>query len=198
MKTKNLIKECGRELFNQHGLMNVTLRDIAINLKKSYGNITYHYATKEVLIFDLFEEMNDQLKQLSHGNTESNLLQYFLKLPADSYEISHEYLFFTLDLLEIKRNYPVVFSKIDAQNNARKEKWFTLLLKLQKEGFLKSELTHEDIGYIMFLSTSVRTAYFQFTLQSAYAREQFVQLVNCLLKPYLTSKGLNVYHKYIK
>jgi len=46
--------------------MNITLREIAEKLNKSYGNITYHFATTEVLINDLFEDMNTELVVLQN------------------------------------------------------------------------------------------------------------------------------------
>ena len=57
MKTKHLVKQTARVCFNEKGLMNVTLRDVAAQLDKSYGNITYHYPTKEAVITELFDDM---------------------------------------------------------------------------------------------------------------------------------------------
>lgn len=39
-----------RSLFNTHGFMNVSMRDIADSLNISVGNLTYHYRRKEELI----------------------------------------------------------------------------------------------------------------------------------------------------
>jgi AcrR family transcriptional regulator len=197
MKTKILIKEKSRQLFNEHGIMNVTLREVAAQLNKSYGNITYHYATKEVLLCELFDDMNEELSALQVPPKSKNLLSYFLILPEFSFDITLKYMFLTIDYNEIKRNFPDFFSRVSKLNDARKQKWFSLLKNLLDDGYLKSDLVQEDLNYIMFLSGSVRTMYFQFTEIPQYNKTQFTKTVNLLLKPYLSDKGLNVYREYV-
>ena len=92
---KNRIKDKGRELFNEFGFRNITLRDIAISINKSYGNITYHFPTKEHLLQAIFSDMNDRLIALqSNLPKDINYLEYFLLLPYYSFDISVDYLFF--------------------------------------------------------------------------------------------------------
>ncbi len=197
MKTRDLIKEAGRELFNQKGVMNVTLREVADGLKKSYGNITYHFATKAVLIEALFEDMNRELSALQQPSFEVDLLRYFLRLPSDSYGITTKYLFFTVDQLYIKRNYPELFKHMDRTHKERGAKWLQLLMRLRDEGFLQQDLLLEDLQYIMLLSVSVRSTYFQMKEPSTYDEASFVAAVNQLLKPYLSKKGLQIYQSAI-
>ena len=107
MNIKKQILEASRLLFNEKGVMNTTLRDVAKSMNKSYGNITYHFQTKEDVLFSLLDEMNKELIALQEIKESENLLLYFFNLPNSNYSISLEYLFFILDHLELKRNYPV-------------------------------------------------------------------------------------------
>ena len=73
MKTEKKILNASRLLFNEKGVMNTTLRDVAKYLNKSYGNITYHYATKEEVIFSLLNEMNEELLSLQQFDENENI-----------------------------------------------------------------------------------------------------------------------------
>tara|TARA_B100000678_G_C18207042_1_gene501799 strand:- start:280 stop:885 length:606 start_codon:yes stop_codon:yes gene_type:complete len=197
VKTKWLIKSTGRELFNTEGVMNVTLRDIASKLQRSYGNITYYYGTKEVLINELFDDMHQELNELQEISRDQNLLSYLLKLPEVSFEITRKYVFFTVDHNELKRNFPLFFTRMNELHNNRKAQWLGILNRLLAEGYLKSDLSEGDLQYIMFLSGCVRTAYFQLMDAAAYDQRDYLQTVNALLKPYLSKQGLGLYKLYL-
>lgn len=195
MKTKELIKKEGRELFNKKGVMNVTLREVAASLDKSYGNITYHFTTKAMLIETLFEDMNQELSALQQTAPDVDLLTYFLSLPAYSYDITLKYLFFTIDYVELHRNYPDFFTIVHKLNEERRVKWLRLLLLLRDQGYLRSDLKEADLNYIMLLSVSVRATYFQMKDQHTYDKVEYAQTVNQLLKPYLSDQGLAIFQR---
>lgn len=193
MKTRDLIKEAGRELFNAKGVADVTLREVAAHLNKSYGNITYHFAKKSALIEELFEDMNSELSALQKPDADTDLLTYFLILPSYSYQITIRYLFFTIDYVYLKRNYPAFFETVHTLNEERRQRWHMLLRLLQEQGYLNPNLTEDDLNYIMLLSVGVRTTYFQMKEQDTYDKREFIQVVNMLLKPYLSKKGMDTY-----
>lgn len=61
--TKDSILAAAIRLFNERGYSAVSMRDIAYDLSRSVGNITYHYAKKDLLIADIvaliFEDLGD-------------------------------------------------------------------------------------------------------------------------------------------
>jgi len=197
MKTKKHILEVSRLLFNEKGVMNVTLRDVAKSMNKSYGNITYHFPTKEDVITILFEEMNMELAALQTSNDLSNLMRYFLELPEFSFDINLKYLFLTIDYNELKRNFSNLFEKVNTLNEARKMKWKELLMYLRDENYLNQKLSNDDLDYMMFISVSIHFAYFQMTDSQAYQKTEFTKTVNQLLQPYLSEKGLDVYNNWL-
>jgi hypothetical protein len=198
MNTKNKILEASRLLFNEKGVMNITLRDIAKYLNKSYGNITYHFSNKEELILELMVEMNIELISLQEYTDQENLLVYILNLPIYNYSISMKYVFFSLDNLELKRNYTSLYKEIEKLNNMRRIKWMKILLKLKELKYFNEKISSNDIEYIMFLSYSVRLSYFQTQETKSYSFKSYTILVNNLLKPYLSRKGLNIYEDWYK
>jgi AcrR family transcriptional regulator len=197
MKTDKKIKEVSRLLFNEKGVVNVTLRDVAKTMNKSYGNITYHFATKNDVIMALFEEMNEELSQLQHTLDPTNLLLYVLELPKYHFDITLKYLFFTTDFTEIKRNYTSLFEKMLILNQNRKIKWKELLMEIRNQNFLKEELSDEELEYIMFLSVSIRSTYFQITEKEHYDKSNYCIIVNQFLKPYLSPKGAIIYNEWL-
>lgn len=198
MKTKKQILEVSRVLFNEKGVMNVTLRDVAKSMKRSYGNITYHYPTKEDVLTSLFEEMNNELTSLQSPKDASNLMLYLLELPKFSFNITVKYLFFTLDYNELKRNYSKLFVKVNSLSEERGKKWKMLLIHLRNECFLKEELSNDDLDFIMTLSVSLRGAYFQMTELEFYSKTEYSLILNQMLKPYLCDKGLSEFNGWLK
>lgn len=198
MNIKKQILEASRLLFNEKGVMNTTLRDVAKSMNKSYGNITYHFQTKEDVLFSLLDEMNKELIALQEIKESENLLLYFFNLPNSNYSISLEYLFFILDHLELKRNYPALFKKINVLNDNRKGIWMKILLQLKELKYFDEKVTNNDLQYIMFLSYSLRVTYFQTIVLKSYNKSKYTLIVTNLLKPYLSKKGYLIYENWLE
>lgn len=197
MKTRDLVKTKALELFNRHGVVNVTLRRVAEELGKSYGNLTYYYKTKEALIEDLYTDMQQELLSIRTGvAVDQSLCLQFLRLPALSYAVSFKYLFFYADYLELRRQYPDFMKKAEHDNQTRAALYMKLLRSLQEMKYLEKDLDTEDLAYLMDLSGIVRTFYFQRNAMKACNEKDFSMACNRLLKPYLSNKGKKVYNRY--
>ncbi len=197
MNTRDRIKTKGKELFNQQGVLNVTLRNIAQELQISYGNVTYHFPNKSKLLEALYEDMNMQLMRLqSQHQVGDNLLTYFLKLPDYNFDITIDYIFFYKDFVELKRNHPEFYEKVEAANLFRRTKWMEMLRILQHQKFLRENLKNEDLDYIIELSVGIRMFYFQSTEIEQIQRSIFKEKVNRLLLPYLSENGIQIYKEF--
>lgn len=202
MKTKEQIKEKGRELFNEQGLSSITLRDVAAALNKSYGNITYHFASKEVLVSDLYFDMVKELQSVSASFAgEGNLLEKILNAPKQTFHTSIKYLFLLKDYVYIIRTYPQVAEAVKISHEWRKQSLKKVLMCLLAEGILRKEMKEKDILYLMELSGAMRTFFFlQLTtneLEKPTLQMEYVSYVNQLLYPYLSEKGQNLYEAFI-
>jgi len=202
MKTKDKIKNTSRELFNKKGFKNVTLREVAKELSISYGNVTYHFETKNQLIRCLYEDMLKETVKIIKTFNYNNLLKSTLDAPNITFEISIKYLFFYVDFIEIKRSYSDVALKLEQDNNSRKKGYLQILKQLQVQKLLRSELTDKDLDYLMDLSGAMRTFFFinlnskDFLNQDL--KNKYVVYVNNLIFPYLTAEGMNKYKFYLK
>lgn len=200
MKTRELIKKKGRELFNQRGVMFVTLRDVAAALEKSYGNITYHFATKEKMVTELYHDMVSELQHAASGMMESTpSLEKVLQAPAATFEVGLHYLFLQKDYVDILRNYPEIGKLADHNNRIRKQSYMGMLKLLHQQGILQPGLQEEDLDYLMELSGAMRTFFFmQLDIAStapSTLKKEYIRYVNRLLYPYLSEKGRQIYHQ---
>jgi AcrR family transcriptional regulator len=197
MTTKRLIIQKAIELFNEKGVKNVTLREVAKDINKSYGNITYHFSTKEQLLEAIFEEYNQSLVALQTPEIViENILHYFLIIPELNFDITVNYLFFFVDYTELKRTYQKLMIQVERKNNERAQKWKALLIKLQQENFLSSDLAEHDLHFIMELSTGLRMFYFQENPLKSLSKSKYTYKLNRLLLPYLSAEGKAFYHSY--
>ncbi len=200
MNTKNTIKQKALELFNKHGMLNVTLRLVAEKLNKSYGNITYHYKTKEHVIAELYSDMVHKLKTISANIfAGKDMFTSIITAPIHTFDVSLKYLFLFKDFVEIKRNYPAIARKIDKSNAERKQGLKQALIILQKQEILRPDLQDDDLDYLMELSGAIRTFFFLNLNPEDYKKKDlkknYVEYTNKLLLPYLTLKGKQLYKK---
>ncbi|RKN81335.1 TetR/AcrR family transcriptional regulator [Ulvibacterium marinum] len=202
MDTRERIKRKATDLFNEKGVKNVTLREVASALEKSYGNVTYHYKTKNDLILELFEDMTIETTEIMKSFQFQNLLHGILDAPQKTFDISMKYLFFYVDYVEIRRSYKSVYLKAEENNAFRKRNFMKILEQLQIQGILREALTPDDLNYLMDLSGAMRTFFFLNLRPENFAdmelKTKYTTYVNNLLMPYLTVKGLLEYGTYLK
>ncbi len=201
MKTKNKIKDAARKLFNSRGFRNVTLREVAKELSISYGNVTYHYKTKNHLIFDLYEDMLKETLEILKTFDYKDLFIGILEAPKFTFDLSIKYLFFYVDFVEIKRSYADISLRLEQDNASRKEKYLQILKDLQVQGILRHDLVDKDLDYLMDLSGAMRTFFFinlhPRNFLDADLKERYIVYINNLIRPYLTKKGMKKYKTYL-
>lgn len=111
MDTKGKIILCSIKLFNEHGMVNVRLQQIADQAEISLGNLTYHFYSKEAIMIGIVDQLINIFSPLTDKDKEFPGLMDFDTQLARYYHILMKYSFFFVDLLEIKRNYPKLYQK---------------------------------------------------------------------------------------
>ena len=137
--TKQRILKSAIGLFNQRGLVNVRLQQIADDTGISVGNLAYHYYSKKAIVLAIDSELGEELELLlsidqnfpSLIDFDNHLGRYFFLL--------NRYSFYFLDLLEIERAYPKMHAKrVDYVEKMIAQIYEWLLLNVEK-GVLKPE-----------------------------------------------------------
>ncbi len=106
--TKRKIIRSTIDLFNERGIKNVRVQDIADAAGISPGNLTYHFNTKKDLMPSIRRYMMKTLDEMAFGNRFFEKGIEGMDVVQSYLEYIHKFRFFYLDTLEIMRAYPVI------------------------------------------------------------------------------------------
>jgi AcrR family transcriptional regulator len=111
MSTKQRILEGSINMFNEHGVANVRLQQIADECGISVGNLAYHFKNKEAIVSYVYDEIFQEFMMiLSDYLPEETFMGIDRKL--DNYYLFFmKYKFYFTDIFEIERNYPEIIGK---------------------------------------------------------------------------------------
>jgi AcrR family transcriptional regulator len=198
--TKQKIIEGAISLFNEQGIANVRLQQIADAAGISTGNLAYHFNTKETLVQVVYQQVSEELTQsLRLYSVYPNLLDFDLQL-SRLFQTFRNYPFFLLDLAEIQRFYPSIqkdteqfFAKLTIQLEKRIE------FNQQRSIIQPATPAHP---YRRLAEAMVLTITFWSTQQRLMNREwdnepAFKQAVWLHLTPFLTGKGQQEFQNLI-
>ena len=104
--TKLKIIQTAIKLFNQQGVGNVRVQDIAKAAAISPGNLTYHFKTKRALTKAVYLYMQKSLESLTFGDYVFGNLVDGVQITRNYLEFQIQFRFFYRDALEIIRMYP--------------------------------------------------------------------------------------------
>ena len=110
--TKQKILDASLQLFNDNGIINVRLQQIADETGISVGNLAYHFNNKEAITESLITSVIDSLQSLLKAYGKYNSLEDLNFFFKQYYQLSNQYKFFIFDILEIKRNFPVQYETV--------------------------------------------------------------------------------------
>jgi len=98
-------------MFNEHGVANVRLQQIADECGISVGNLAYHFKNKEAIVSYVYDEIFQEFMMiLSDYLPEETFMGIDRKLD-NYYLFVMKYKFYFTDIFEIERNYPEIIGK---------------------------------------------------------------------------------------
>lgn len=191
--TKQKILEASLQLFNDNGIINVRLQQIADETGISVGNLAYHYNNKEAitesLITNVIESLQELLKQYGKYNSLKDI-NFFFK---EYYQVSNTYKFFIFDILEIKRNFPVQYETVQPIiNKIRLQVERRLELCVQQKAIQKEANTKNIAANIMLLMFFMHEEG-QLNGKNTLTTNQYRRRLWDLVLPYFTAKGNTEY-----
>lgn len=111
INTKQKIINAALDLFNENGMANVRLQQIADEIGISPGNLAYHFKNKEAIVESVQEDIIEQVSAvLSTYRIFPNLMDFDNQL-SKYFAFTKSHPFYFLDLLEIDRHYPAIHAK---------------------------------------------------------------------------------------
>lgn len=105
-RTRKRILQASIELFNCHGVQNVSLESIAARLGISRGNLTYHFKRKQELLYATLVVLEQQLREALAPPTRANEAQYGAEYMLRILHALWDFRFFFNDLPHLLTNDP--------------------------------------------------------------------------------------------
>lgn len=199
-KTKQKIILSSIELFNQKGLTNVRLQNIADRCGISVGNLAYHFSNKLAIVEVIDEILQGEIEPILMDKKRFPYLIDFDNQLSNFYFLINKYAFYFLDLIELERSYPGLHVK-------RKQYIYRMIDQIHKwmldnvsKNILKAEI--QEAQYLHTAKAIWMIITFWLTQQqvkSRYHQDEgtFKEVVWNQLVPIFTPSGLMEYEAII-
>lgn len=199
-KTKKKILNKALSLFNENGLPNVKLQNIADACSISVGNLAYHFKFKEDLIITIADQISAELSPIVKEDQEFPALLDFDNQLSIYHALINKYVFFFLDVVELKRTLPVVH-KQRVQNISTMITQIHQWIKVnESKGVFQREI-HQDqymhTAHAIWMLISFWMTQKKVLAKDGMDEEQFKIVVWNQLLPNFTDLGLMEYEAMI-
>jgi len=198
--TKEKILNKSLELYNAHGLPNVSQRNIAEALNMSHGNLTYHFKKKPQITEHLFRRFVNDLEHVGVTHrSQDNPLQDCIVLFENTYDLFYKYRFLLFDFMYLLKTNSALshaFSQLWTQERYRIVKNIKDLV--EKNISREEQIENEYDKYLHMNLLCFSQAFISCTqglYGNAQAKDDYVKHMMVYLFPYLTTKGLKYFHQ---
>lgn len=196
--TKQKILDASLLLFNENGISNVRLQQIADETGISVGNLAYHFNNKEAitesLIANIINSIQDLLRQYGKYPGFEDL-DFFFK---EFYQLGYQYRFFNFDILEIKRNFPALYEMLQPLFNKVKLQLERRIERCMQQGLLQKEVNVRNITYNIWLLMFFMPAEAQINGKNPTSEQGYRQRLWDYTRLYFTAIGRDVYNSSIE
>lgn len=200
MKTKEKILLKSLELFNEEGLKEVTLRQIANSLGMSQGNLNYHFKTKSAIVSELYYKlvsaMDHEMNQLSG---EKPILSFLYESALISMNTLYDYRFITRDLYLVLSGDPDLKAHYLQLQLIRKQQYLYVFEQLTKEGLMRGQELEGEFDRLYermnILGDNWINAADFFLKEGAPKVSYYHRVLFEMVYPYLTKSGKQQYQE---
>lgn len=198
-KTKQKIVDASKELFNEQGYSQVTIRMIAMKLGISSGNLNYHFKKREDILEYLYFEMVVDFDQRIDNLSEIDIsFPQILKDIQTSMERMLKYKFIWTDLFNILKANDKISAHFNTVYPRRISGNVFLFDRLQEMQFMRSASFPEEYQILAermvnFGDTWIYTSEVYNRRSSQKQLESQVNAMLAMIYPYLTRKGIQAF-----
>lgn len=198
-KTREKILQTALKLFNMNGLAQVTIRQIAIEMGISSGNLNYHFRKKEEIIEALYFEMVAVFDERVDSLDENMFsLPYVYQEMKKSMERMVMYKFIWIDLYHLLRAFPRINEHFMQVWHKRKAGSLLLYNKLAQDGIMRPEKFEGEFEQLATRMINLSDGWLNATV--LYGKkvtkkilQENLKLLFGLIFPYLTEEGEGVF-----
>ncbi|OJJ19227.1 hypothetical protein BKI52_20665 [marine bacterium AO1-C] len=186
------------ELFNQNGVGNVRVHDIAKAAQISPGNLTYHFPTKKALMEAVYIYMKSRLEEFNLKSDQSDIVIDALKKTRDYLNFQVKFRFFYRDTLEIIKLYPDIRQAYRKRIQNVIDFNRKLIQMAVQQGYMQAE-SHQ--GQYDMLARNAWALLNSWLIEQEIMGTNILEGVKASLElhyPYFTKKGQGFYDKMIE
>lgn len=199
-ETKKRILGSSRQLFNQFGYSQVTIRMIAKDIGISSGNLNYHYKIRDSILEDLYFEMVSVFDaRIANLGNQSFSIESIKKDIESSMETMVDYLFFWTDLYNLLSQNKKIREHFEVAYTKRKQGYEYLFQYLIQDEMLSSPSNTTEYNLLASLMIDFSNTWIyssQLYNQKKVTHDDISYHAFRLLSmiyPYLTKKGKTEY-----
>lgn len=195
-KTKKIILDAALKLYNQNGVGNTSIRQIAKEVNISHSNLIYHFPTQEDIIEGLHSMLLEKAillnKELSSENT---LLAKLFETTEVGFSVVYDFRFLFLELHYICESFPRVKQTILSVEQIRSEMYSEFIKKMISLEIIRGEENTEEYSRLIILIKIFSDHWMQsssiydFNLGREEKIRKYSFLFMTFFYPYLTVKG---------
>jgi len=191
IKTRELIILTSIKLFNERGMGNVSLREIASEANMSVGNLTYHFPRAEDLLTAIQEKLIIEMEQFPKGPFTFEQLDGIFRNIA---EMQLRYSFIFKEIYALIKQFPLLEPLKKVIITDRIAEMVSQLGLWSEEGLVYPDSpvhSHKLITQNVWLIISGWVTQNQLLAQTTYAftKDDFVHMIWQVYLPHLTDKG---------
>jgi len=194
-KNKELILEKSLELFNNQGVANVSIRQIAAEINISHSNLIYHFKTKNDIIIALHQQLLDKASELNRETKENNdFIKALLDTTRKGFDILYQYRFFITEITHITRESEAIKQIFLEVEKIRASMYREAIANAVIQGVMRAELYEKEyetfIEHIKIYSDSwISSSQIYDDTDTDRIIEKYAVLFIKMFFPYLTEKG---------
>lgn len=202
-KKKQLILKAARDLFNEKGYHNVTIRMIALKMNMSSGNLNYHYKKREdifeTLYFEMVAEFDERINTLTNIEISVEQIKYDIER---SMKKMLEYKFFWTDMYNLLSINNKVQSHFQEVYKKRIEGCFLLFSKMKEKDLMKDSSYEMEYKFlaermINYGNTWLYSCSLYNSILGVDVINNHVNVFLSILFPFLTIQGKKEFQKIL-
>lgn len=187
-------------LFNENGLPNVKLQNIADACGISVGNLAYHFKFKEDLIITIADQISEELSPIVRQDQEFPSLLDLDNQLSIYHSLVNKYVFFFLDIVELKRTLPKIHKQRVHHINLMIEQIHGWIKANIRKGIFKSEIhsnQYKHTAHTIWILMSFWMTQKKVLSSNGQEEEHFKIVIWNQLLPNFTELGLMEYEAMI-
>jgi AcrR family transcriptional regulator len=199
--TKDKIAKTALTVFNRRGTELVTVRELALEVGISHGNLCYHFPTTDDIVrhlyFALVAELDAEIKSMQ-GQTQNP--EHIFKGTRALFDLLYKYRFLMINFVDVMRRMPDINKHFRKLQERRKEEFKHLFGMLVSAGLMRPEIYpgyFDDLNVNMAILGDfwISHAEIMYTGKEKDKLNFYYRVTSSFFLPMLTEKGLALFLK---